>query len=637
MQNRKSLIFLCYIITFNIGFPLFFNTIPTPPSINNGNKYLPNKSQATIGWNIETIDENAYFESNSYFSTDTDIALDEDGYIHISYCGNPRVEDDGTDCDLKYAKWDGTEWQMDIVPFPVNSCGSSSLAIDSTGSPHISYSCRWEWLVYSKWNVSEWTRTVFGRGNLILGGATSLVLDNNDNPHCIYQYGLWHSPAMYWEYGIGYIKWNGTSWISEVVIGAPYYYKTHHSLALDENGSPHFSYYDYSNGNLRYVSRLEDDWYYQTIDNDGNVGTFTSLAFDKSDNPHISYYDITNGDLKYARWNGTLWLIETIDSEGRVGAYTSLALDENNNPHISYYDVTNGDLKYARWNGTLWLIETIDSEGDVGYLTSIALNTAGRAYISYLDRSNVSLKIAWFGEITDDIPMIVINSPTTNELFGTTAPSFNVEIYDINHDSMWYTLDNGVTNATFTTNGTINQALWSALPDGNIIIRFYANNSGGNIGFAEVTIRKDVTAPIIAINDPQNSDVIGATSPNFDISIDELNLDKTWYSLNGGNNITFTGLTGTINQALWIIRFYANDSAGNIGFAEITIRKDVTAPIITINNPQGSDVVRATAPNFDISIDELNLDKTWYSLNGGNNITFTGLTGTINQALWLRE
>ena len=330
-------------------------------------------------------------------------------------------------------------------------------------------------------------------------------------------------------------------------------------------------------------------------------------------------------------------------------------------------------------------------------------------------------------------PSIVINSPNSNELFGTSAPNFNIEIYDTNLDSMWYNLYNGATNITFTTNGTINQSAWDTLPDGTVTITFYANDSAGNIGFVEVTIRKDVTAPIIAINNPQNSHIIGAIAPNFDISIDELNLDKTWYSLNGGNNITFTGLTGTINQALWdalsegniIIRFYANDSAGNIGFAEVTIRKDVTAPIININsptlnelfgtsspsfnveiydtnldsmwytidnsvtnitftsngtinqaawnslpegnvvlrfyandtlgriefaevtirkdvnapiiainNPQNSDIIGVTAPSFDISIEELNLDKTWYSLNGGNTITFTELTGTINQALW---
>jgi parallel beta-helix repeat protein len=183
-------------------------------------------------------------------------------------------------------------------------------------------------------------------------------------------------------------------------------------------------------------------------------------------------------------------------------------------------------------------------------------------------------------------PTIGIFYPESNDLFGITAPSFNVEIYDATLDTMWYTLDNGLTNTTFTTNGTISQTLWDTVSNGTVTWTFYANDTAGNIGFAEVTIRKDTNAPIITINNPQNSYVIGATAPNFAISIDELNLDETWYSLNGGNNITFTGLTGAINQALWdalsegnvIIRFYANDTAGNIGFQEVTVVKTISQP-----------------------------------------------------------
>ncbi len=239
-------------------------------------------------------------------------------------------------------------------------------------------------------------------------------------------------------------------------------------------------------------------------------------------------------------------------------------------------------------------------------------------------------------------PFVKINSPFSNELFESTSPGFNVEISDVNLDKTWYTINGEQKKYFFLNNGSLDLTAWSALPDGIVIIQFYANDTFGNIGFSEVAIRKDINVPTIAINNPDNNDVIGAIAPNFDLSIEEPHLDYSWYSLNGGNNITFTGLTGTINQVLWdalsegniIIKFYANDSAGNIGFAEVTIRKDVNAPVIAINNPQNSDVIGATAPNFNISIEELNLDKTWYSLNGGNNITFTGLIGTIDQALW---
>jgi hypothetical protein len=127
------------------------------------------------------------------------------------------------------------------------------------------------------------------------------------------------------------------------------------------------------------------------------VGGYTSIALDSSDNPHISYYDYTNGDLKYAHWTGSTWSITSVDTTGHVGDFTSIALDSSDNPHISYCDLSNDDLKYGCWTGSTWSITSVDSAGDVGYDTSIALDSSDYPHISYCDYGNYDLKYARYG------------------------------------------------------------------------------------------------------------------------------------------------------------------------------------------------------------------------------------------------
>ena len=138
---------------------------------------------------------------------------------------------------------------------------------------------------------------------------------------------------------------------------------------------------------------------------------------DKNNKIHISYYDSTNGDLKYATYNSDtgVWETETIDSEGIVGSYTSIAVSRGGTVFISYYDMTNTNLKYISNISGLWESTTVDeSTGDVGMYSSIALDNTGNAKvgISYYDAINKYLKYA-----TNDV---------TKEPKATTEPATDV-------------------------------------------------------------------------------------------------------------------------------------------------------------------------------------------------------------------
>ena len=242
-------------------------------------------------------------------------------------------------------------------------------------------------------------------------------------------------------------------------------------------------------------------------------------------------------------------------------------------------------------------------------------------------------------------PVVIINQPTENLLFGSDPPNYDISITEPNLDSYWYTLDNGATNVTIgSLTGTIYQSEWDKQGNGTVTVRFYARDEGGNEGYAEVIVRKDISDPIVTIISPSDSEIFGLTAPSFSVSVIEPDFDSIWYTLdNGIINVTAAGFSGDISQTEWnkkssgivIIRFYANDTWGNIGYAEVTVEKDVTDPAIIVNTPSDDDIFGYNAPSYDVSITDPNLDTMWYTLdNGVINVQIFSSTGFINQAVW---
>jgi len=242
-------------------------------------------------------------------------------------------------------------------------------------------------------------------------------------------------------------------------------------------------------------------------------------------------------------------------------------------------------------------------------------------------------------------PIISINNPHENEIFGKESPNFDIIVDEPHIDLMLYTLDNGITNITYDDfSGTIDQLEWNKKGNGSVIIRFYVLDKAGNEDFAEVTVIKEISDPVIIINNPIDSEVFGINAPPYNISVIEPDLDSMWYTLDDGlNNVTIFVFTGSISQNEWnkqdsgiiIIRFYANDTLGNIGYTEMVIEKDIAVPNVQVYTPMDNDIFGYNPPNYNVFITDSHLDSMWYSLdNGITHIPLLYFTGTIDQVEW---
>jgi catechol 2,3-dioxygenase-like lactoylglutathione lyase family enzyme len=130
-----------------------------------------------------------------------------------------------------------------------------------------------------------------------------------------------------------------------------------------------------------------DAWNVETVDSQPYVGLYSSLALDDDGYPHISYFDAANDALKYAYKDAGGWHIETVEIVGwagyEYGAQTSLALDHQGRPHISYLYAPTVDLRHAYRDSSGWHIETVDRFG--GAWSTIKIDAGDRLQIVHVD------------------------------------------------------------------------------------------------------------------------------------------------------------------------------------------------------------------------------------------------------------
>ena len=147
---------------------------------------------------------------------------------------------------------------------------------------------------------------------------------------------------------------DGAIWGAPVIIESPSENGRDTSLTV-VNGNPAISYYDRTDGGLKYVRANDIDgtvWSTPVVVDSLWVRSSTQMSLAVVDgHPAISYMHSTHQDLRYVRANdadGTAWGTPVVvdSSAYQTGYYSTLAV-VNGSPAISYCDLTNGDLKYA--------------------------------------------------------------------------------------------------------------------------------------------------------------------------------------------------------------------------------------------------------------------------------------------------
>jgi len=188
------------------------------------NAALKMSFQGASGWNTITVDNNGYA---GFWSS---LALDSNDHPRIAYYGDPFNTDFDLDGDLRYAQFDGNDWQV--------------MAIARGGD---------------------------------IGGFNSLALDENDNVHMSYYDG-----TMLYDGDLKYALKDPTGWFTETIdyLGDVGEYNT---IDVDSNGFPHIGYMDSSNQDLKYAYLDSAGWHTELVDSIGDVGYDASLSMDLND------------------------------------------------------------------------------------------------------------------------------------------------------------------------------------------------------------------------------------------------------------------------------------------------------------------------------------------------------------------
>lgn len=386
----------------------------------------------------------------------------------------------------------------------ISDGANTSLKLGSDGFPRVSYfQPSANSLKYAAYNGSAWIITLVEDGGTYgkTGQYSSLALTASNNPRISYYFNddASNNPTRDLKYAFCNANCDQISNWGTVTVDSTGDVGGYTSIALNAAGNPRIVYYDFTNGDLKYAycdanCQLAASWTITTVDSTGDVGKYASLALDSATgNPRISYYDSTNGDLKYASYTGAAWQIASVDTTNDVGGYTSLALDASGPPRISYYDFSpstaNGssgglNLKYASCNSSCenaanWTKVEVDNydpytnvNRDVGGYSSLVLDVSGNPVIIYYHGINYS----------NNAPELISGDLKYAYCLASCSSQANWKkiTIDSDNDTGWFTS--------------------AAISNSNVLNITYFTSTNGNLNFMTINHPVSFTTPVDTYN-----------------------------------------------------------------------------------------------------------------------------------------
>lgn len=530
---------------------------------------FPLGASVTLDPTIEAVDEGGLVGESS------SIALDSDGYAHISYY-------DSTNDRLKYCNNSLGSWSCETVETGGVVFEVTSIAIDSTDKIHVTH------YNHTSNNLRCCNNTFGGWDCVTLDNTgvawdyftdLSIAIDSSDKIHISYQYG--ESEV---QTDLKYCTNAGGAWACEVV-DSDNDRGGHSSIAINSSDVVYISHYDWTSGDLRLCNGTAGAWTCEIVDSDDNVGLYSSIAIDSNDFIYISHYeyiDADNGNLRACNDSSGAWFCTDVETGAETGKFTSIAIDAGDFIHISYFNDTANTLRYCNNTGGAWACEEIASVGgDIKTFGRAMAIQEGRMSTSTTFSNNVH--ISYFNDSADDLYYARLDNyayvapytpPDPTNLQNTTGTGWvnytwqagtgNVtDSYNVDVNGAW-------TNGSSTTFkyisleslGWANITVWALNSSGSDTL------STGNVSDSIQGVVNTVTGVSLSV---AGSDHIAWswTNPTL-LTTNMIYLDDMWRHNTSGEIWVATSLSESTVYTIKIITVYNNQSSNAVEDVQVT-------------------------------------------------------------------